>query len=406
MRSHLLHRTIIGAAALTLLASSVVAAQSNTQLPTDTRFPEEVGPSLTTWVITNALDDEGSGALIADTVSAYQKELGGVTKDPTRSNDDKKKKSNERAQAQGGLMIEPPAEDTEAVTQALLDATGQYKPNLVIVSGGDGQTDAAIARSAETSVIIDLSQPVPCLTPTGQPDPTGECAGGTGALPFTYSAVDFRVEDPAFLAGIVAARLSKSSLGIIGGYEDCVECQRYIGGFINGARSVEPDVRIDIAYLADNEVDGFGDLANARTFTEAFIDIYQPDVLLPVGRAATTGMIEAACDAGIWAVGTGWDVRAERPNLECVMASVTKDLPRAVTDAMYLYAGSGTMPVMTYDLSNAGVGLTDDWRRIATLPVETDGLYQDAELALRTGQIEACPDGCAAVAAASAAADG
>ncbi len=67
--------------------------------------------SLTTWVITNALDDEGSGALIADTVSAYHKELGGVTKDPTKSNDDKKNKNaNQGAQAPGGLMIEPPAD--------------------------------------------------------------------------------------------------------------------------------------------------------------------------------------------------------------------------------------------------------------------------------------------------------
>ena len=129
MRSHLLHRTIIGAAALALLASSAVAAQSDSVLPTDTRFPDEVGPTLRTWVITNALDDEGSGALIADTVSAYQKELGGVTKDPTRSNDDKKNKnSNEGGRAPGGLMIEPPARDTEAVTQALLDATGRTSP--------------------------------------------------------------------------------------------------------------------------------------------------------------------------------------------------------------------------------------------------------------------------------------
>ena len=101
---------------------------------------------------------------------------------------------------------------------------------------------------------------------------TATVAEGSGsAVPFNYTAVEYAVEDAAFLAGVVAARLSKSSLGVISGYEGCPECERYVAGFINGARSVEPDIEIETAYLADGEIEGFGDAANAKTFEPALI---------------------------------------------------------------------------------------------------------------------------------------
>lgn len=391
MPSHLLHRMISGAAALTLLASSAVVAQSDVDLPTDTRFPEEFGPTLTTSLVTSALDDESVNTQIARSVRDYHAKLGGRNKEPVDPAEAKKKKSESR----GGLLVVDPQDGGERVTEQVLDIVGQYRPELIIVSGGEGQTNASIARSATDSIIVDLSQPRPCLTQTGQPDPTGECAGSGSAIPFTYAAVEFAVEDAAFLAGVVAARLSKNSLGVISGYEGCLECQRYVEGFINGARSVEPEIEIETAYLADSEVAGFGDSASAKTFTEAFIDIYRPDVILPVGRAATPGMVEAACEAGVWAVGTGWDVSATRPTLdECVMASVTKDVARGVTDAMYLFSAGQNRPVTTYDLGSGAVALTDEWRNIPTLPVDTDEFYQEAERAILAGEIEACPDGC------------
>ncbi len=388
MRSNPVYRMILGAAALTLVASSAVSAQSDTQLPTDTRFPEEFGATLLTSVVTNALDDEATNALVEKTVREYHAKLGGRDRDAAA----KPKKNKE--QPVGGMLAIPPLPDTDRVTQAVLDVTGKFRPDLVVVSGGDGQTNAGIARSSENSVIVDLGQPLPCVTSTGQPDPSGECAGSAFAIPFSYAAVEYAVEDAAYLAGVVAARLSRDSIGVISGYEGCRECERYVQGFINGARSVEPEIVIETAYLANDEVGGFSDGESAKTFTEAFLDVYQPDVLLPVGRAATPGMIEAACDAGVYAIGTGWDVRATRPNLDCVMASVTKDVERGITDAMYLFSSGQNRPVMTYDLANGGVALTDEWSRIATLPVDTDEFYQEADRMIRTGEIEACPDEC------------
>ena len=56
--------------------------------------------------------------------------------------------------------------------------------------------------------------------------------------PSTTSAVDFDVDQAAYLAGVIAAAASRDdTLGIISGTADCAECNRYIEGFTLGAQS-------------------------------------------------------------------------------------------------------------------------------------------------------------------------
>ena len=184
-------------------------------------------------------------------------------------------------------------------------------------------------------------------------------------------------------------------LAIISGSAECLECDRYVTGFTNGARSVDSAIEIKLAYLANDEISGFSDEASAKTFTEAFVDIHEPGVLLPVGRAATMGMVEAACEAGVMVIGAGIDISAERPDLAtCVMASVTADTARAVEEAMFLYSTGEMPPVITFDLALGGVSMTDEWRFAATKRVDTNDFYAAAENAILTGQADACPDGC------------
>ncbi len=68
MRANPVVRALTVATALTLATSSVVAAQAQV----DTRFPNELGETLVTLVITNALDDSDTNALIERTARRYQ----------------------------------------------------------------------------------------------------------------------------------------------------------------------------------------------------------------------------------------------------------------------------------------------------------------------------------------------
>jgi basic membrane lipoprotein Med (substrate-binding protein (PBP1-ABC) superfamily) len=391
MRAIHVVQAIAAAATLTLATVSMVAAQTEA----DTRFPTEMGPTLLTAVVTNALDANGANDRLTAAAREYQAALGGTTTPPAEPEEEPKKGA-DKEPPRGGFMTFAPFASTGAVTQAVLDLAGEFSPDLIVISGGDWKSNVGIARTNPSTTVIDINQPPPCLTENGQPDPSGECLGELGSVPGNYSAMEFAVEEGAYLAGVVAARESRDRpLGIISGSRECLECDRYVTGFINGARSVEPEIEIVLEYLANDEASGFNDAANAKTFAEAFVDVYEPSVLLPVGRGATMGMIEAACDAGVMVIGTGVNIRAERPDLSpCIMASIVPDTKRAVQEAMFYFSNGQGSPVITYDLNGGGVTVTDEWRTAPSKRVDTNDFYAEAEVAILTDQVEPCPEGC------------
>lgn len=395
MRANPVVRAITVAAALTLAVTSVATAQS--VIEQELNFPEPQGPTLVTFVATNALDDADLNGLIERTARDYHdSKLGGRGSEPKQP---KKNKPNQEV-PRGGFKTYGPFEGTDTVTQATLDLAGGFDPDLIVVSGGDWTSNVGIARSNPATTIVDIDAPGPCLGENGRADATGECAGGDEVLPGNYKPVEFAVEDAAYLVGVVAARESRGApLGIIAGARDCLQCDRYVTGFITGARSVEPEIDIQLSYLADDEIAGFSDEASAKTYAETFIEVYQPSVLLPVGRAATMGMVEAACEAGIKVIGAGYDISAERPDFRqsCVMASIIPDVERAVQEAMYLFSTPPTElfePVITFDLAQGGISMTDEWRTSPTKRVDTNDFFDAAQLAVLTDQVDACPDGC------------
>ena len=167
---------------------------------------------------------------------------------------------------------------------------------------------------------------------------------------------------------------------------------------MQGARSVKPDIDVELAYLADEgEEVAFGDPVSAKTFAEAFIDVYQPDVILPLAGSGSRGIIEAACEAGILAVGTDIDVAATHPELaECIVTSVTKDYEHAVRESIFSWANGALTPEWRLGLADGHVGVTDEWTRLPGLPVDLAERYAQAEQAVITGQVETCPGDCGA----------
>ena len=149
------------------------------------------------------------------------------------------------------------------------------------------------------------------------------------------------------------------------------------------ARSIKPEIDVRTAYLANSgEALGFGDPTSAKTFAKAFIDVFQPDVVLPLAGSGSRGIIEAACEAGILAVGTDYDVATASPELaECILTSVTKDIELAVREAIFSFANGTRASEWRLGLADGGVGVTDEWTRIPGLPVDLNERYSQAEQA-------------------------
>ena len=67
--------------------------------------------------------------------------------------------------------------------------------------------------------------------------------------PANYIGVLFREDQGGYLAGVMAASLSKSGvIGVVGGREDVPPVVRYVNAYKTGAESVNPDIRVLSTY--------------------------------------------------------------------------------------------------------------------------------------------------------------
>ncbi len=92
-----------------------------------------------------------------------------------------------------------------------------------------------------------------------------------------------------YLAGVLAAETSKSgTLGIVISADD-TNWNRMAGGFVKGAQSVNPDIKIRLAQIGQA---GYADTAGGKRVTEQVI-ADGADVIFGMGDGSSFGMIQA-----------------------------------------------------------------------------------------------------------------
>jgi basic membrane protein A and related proteins len=175
--------------------------------------------------------------------------------------------------------------------------------NLVIANGFEYQD--AVRRVAP-----DYPQTM-YLTTSG--DRTGQ----------NWAGIDFRFEEGAYLAGVIAASVSKNGvIGTIGGTE-LPPVKRGFAGFAAGAHSVNPRIRVLSSYVGN-----WDDASAAKE--QALAQITQgADVIFQNADAAGLGVFQAAKDSkGVWVIGSNSDQNGVAPAV--TLASVVIDLPHAL----------------------------------------------------------------------------
>ena len=113
----------------------------------------------------------------------------------------------------------------------------------------------------------------------------------------------FREQEGAFLSGVLAGLMTESNqLGVVGGIK-IPPVVRYAVGFEAGARSVNPDVEVVVAYA-----DTFSDPALGKELTLAQYN-QGVDIAFPVAGATGTGSFEAAKELGegYWVIAADTD---------------------------------------------------------------------------------------------------
>ena len=170
----------------------------------------------------------------------------------------------------------------------------------------------------------------------------------------------FAENEGSYLVGVAAALKSKANhIGFVGGvHNDLIK--KFEAGYTAGAKSVKPDVKVDVKYIQESDLKGFGDPAGGKDAATAEFD-NGADIVYHASGASGSGVFDAAAAAGSgkWAIGVDSDQyltasAAQKPH---ILTSMLKRVDVATFDMIKSVAdGSPLTSYQTYDLKKDGVG--------------------------------------------------
>jgi basic membrane protein A len=157
--------------------------------------------------------------------------------------------------------------------------------------------------------------------------PPPDC-GGEGQSPCALPNVlglQFPSEEAGYLAGVVAAMLTKSgTVSTVGGIK-IPPVDNWIAGFRQAVKDTNPDVKLLNAYSQD-----FVDQAKCKEI--ALDQIAQgSDLVFQVAGQCGLGALDAACQEGVFAIGVDADQSFAG---DCVVTSALKPLELAVFETI------------------------------------------------------------------------
>ena len=293
------------------------------------------------------------------------------------------------AEAMGGtydVIVTQNVSDYKQNIQTFLDQGF----DVIVTVGFLIGSDTAVAAKENPGVnFIGVDQFI-CVDATGAPDATFACAGDAAALLPNYQGVVFAEEQAGYLAGIVAASISETgTIGAVGG-TNVPAVVAYNAGYVAGAQSVNPDIEALYQETNPDPSKGFNDPATGKAIAQQFIG-QGADVLFQIAGLTGQGVLEAACDAGIYGIGVDVDQVETLPNLsQCIVTSAEKKLKDTV-QAVVESVGAGTFQggVVSYNAAStpAAVGLSPYHEFESLITPEIQALLDAAMAQMASGEL-------------------
>jgi len=169
--------------------------------------------------------------------------------------------------------------------------------------------------------------------------------------PKNVTGVVFQEEQPSFLVGYIAGKLTKANkVGFVGGIKFPL-IEKFEYGYMTGVKLANPKCEILSQYA-----ESFTDAAKGKAITN---NMYQrgADIVFHASGGVGDGVIEAAKEKGKWAIGVDKDQNFLAP--DNVLTSAMKRVDNAIYDVVRRlkdgrWKGGDTV---VYNLSNDGVGI-------------------------------------------------
>ncbi|MFE9633771.1 BMP family protein [Streptomyces sp. NPDC006463] len=173
----------------------------------------------------------------------------------------------------------------------------------------------------------------------------------------------FNEEQGSYLAGVAAAKASKTgTVGFIGGVEVPL-IKKFEAGFTQGVKDTNPNAKVLSQYLTQPpNFDGFSKPDLGKAAAQGQLDA-GADVIYAAAGLAGSGAIEATAGKGKWAIGVDSD-QYNQAGLakykEHILTSVTKDVSDSVFNVIKsVQDGKPQTGEIRYGLDKDGVGLAD-----------------------------------------------
>jgi basic membrane protein A len=272
------------------------------------------------------------------------------------------------------------------------------KYDIIVTVGfnlGDATITAAKANPSIWFIAVDVA---PCVDATGAPDDTFACKGDASKLLPKLIGIQFQEDQAGYLAGIVAAAVSKTgTIGQLGGINNNPAVVRYLQGFQLGAASYNPNIKVDTAFFSTGDLSkAYGDPAFGKTFSKDFIQQKGVDVLFQVAGGTGNGALDAACDANIIGIGVDVDEYVSYPTDDkCIVTSAEKHLSSAVNQTITMISkGTAVGGVLKFNAANDGIGVSPFHNTAISIPADVQGKLDAALAAMKAGSLTTCPTTC------------
>ena len=210
-----------------------------------------------------------------------------------------------------------------------------------------------------------------------------ECKGN----PANYQGLLFNEAQAGYLAGIVAATITKSNkIGAVGGQSDVPPVVAYIKGYENAAKATKPGISVSVNYVESFNAPDKGE-ASAKTMISQGVD-----VIFQVAGLTGAGALRAACSAKIFGIGVDVDQYLSLPDAKaCIVTSAEKRLQVATRDAIKRFKDKGKQSANFFnDATNDGIGYSPI-RNLNPVPAGLEDKLKQALADMKSGKLKPVP---------------
>lgn len=199
------------------------------------------------------------------------------------------------------------------------------------------------------------------------------------------ASFDNRWGDAGYMAGAVAALMSKSGKIANVPAIPVPTIQEYDEGFKRGSKRIKPDIQVLSAYVGS-----FSDIAKAKEITSSMIDS-GADVVSGIGNENVLGTLQAAKEKGALMIGTAFDSAALAPETIVTTALIKFDVNIDMAIGKVI---DGSIEPRNYllGLNENGIGLAPLRQFEDKLSAADKAAIKEIEDGIRAGTIKDLPE--------------